>query len=67
MGTRTYTVDGMTCGHCVAAITGEVTKLAGVGTVDVDLAGKTVAVTGDQLDDSAIRAAIDEAGYAVVG
>ena len=67
MGTRTYTVQGMTCGHCVDAITGEVTKLAGVGKVDVDLAGKTVAVTGDQLDDAAIRAAIDEAGYAVAG
>ena len=67
MGTRTYTVQGMTCGHCVDAITGEVTKLAGVGKVDVDLAGRTVAVTGDQLDDAAIRAAIDEAGYAVAG
>jgi copper chaperone len=67
MGTRTYIVEGMTCGHCVDAVTGEVTKLAGVGRVDVDVAGRTVAVTGDQLDDSAIRAAIDEAGYAVVG
>jgi copper chaperone len=67
MGTRTYTVEGMTCGHCVDAVTGEVIKLAGVGKVDVDLAGRTVAVTGDQLDDSAIRAAIDEAGYSVAG
>ena len=66
MTTRTYTVEGMSCGHCVNAITGEVTKLDGIAGVDVDLEAKTVAVTGEALDDAAIRAAIDEAGYAVV-
>ncbi len=65
MSTRTYSVEGMSCGHCVAAITGEVTKVPGVSGVDVSLEAKTVTVTGDS-DDAAVRAAIDEAGYAVV-
>jgi copper chaperone CopZ len=67
MSTRTYTVDGMTCGHCVNAVTGEVTKVGGVADVAIDLGAKTVTVTGDSLDDAAIRAAIDEAGYTVRG
>ena len=67
MSTRTYTVDGMSCQHCVNAVTGEVAQVAGVGDVAVDLDAKTVTVTGDPLDDAAIRAAIDEAGYAVRG
>ncbi len=64
--THTYTVEGMSCQHCVDAITGEVTKLDGVSAVDVDLDAKTVAVSGDPLDDDAVAAAIDEAGYTVV-
>ncbi|HWL37016.1 MAG TPA: heavy-metal-associated domain-containing protein [Frankiaceae bacterium] len=67
MSTRTYTVDGMTCQHCVDAITGEVTKVGGVADVTVDLGAKTVTVDGEPLDDAAIRAAIDEAGYTVRG
>ena len=66
MSTRTYSVDGMTCGHCVAAVTSEVTKVDGVAGVDVDLAAKTVTVTGEPIDDAAVRDAIDEAGYTVV-
>ncbi|HVF04432.1 MAG TPA: heavy-metal-associated domain-containing protein [Frankiaceae bacterium] len=65
MSTLTYTVDGMTCQHCVTAVTGEVTQVAGVHDVSVDLDAKTVSVTGDSVDDAAVRAAIDEAGYAV--
>ena len=65
MTTRTYTVNGMTCEHCVHAITGEVSKIAGVSDVTVDLTGKTVAVTADTIDEAAVRAAIDEAGYVV--
>jgi copper chaperone len=61
--TRTYTVTGMSCDHCKAAVTEEVLALAGVGSVDVDLDTKRVVVYGEQLDDTAIRAAIDEAGY----
>ena len=61
----TYSVPGMSCGHCVAALTSEVEKVAGVSSVDVDLNTKRVAVAGDELDDAAVRAAIDEAGYDV--
>jgi copper chaperone CopZ len=61
----TYTVPGLSCGHCRAAITAEVEQVAGVTSVDVDLPAKRVSVAGDELDDAAIRAAIDEAGYDV--
>ena len=61
----TYSVPGMSCGHCVAALTSEVEKVAGVSSVDVDLNTKRVVVAGAELDDAAIRAAIDEAGYDV--
>jgi copper chaperone len=61
----TYFVPGVSCGHCSAAITAEVEKLAGVSSVDVDLEAKRVAVAGAELDDDAVRAAIDEAGYDV--
>jgi copper chaperone CopZ len=64
MTTRTYSVPQISCDHCVHAITGEVTKLAGVSDVTVDIAGKTVTVVGDA-PDADIVAAIDEAGYAV--
>jgi copper chaperone CopZ len=65
MSTTTYDVTGMTCGHCVAAVTEELTALDGVTDVAVDLvAGGTshVAVTGDASPD-AVRAAVAEAGY----
>jgi copper chaperone len=61
----TYSVPGMSCGHCRAAITAEVQSVAGVSGVEVDLDAKRVTVEGDRLDDAAIRAAIDEAGYDV--
>lgn len=61
----TYTVPGMSCGHCRAAITEEVEQVAGVSAVAVDLDSKLVTVTGSDLDDAAVRAAIDEAGYDV--
>jgi copper chaperone len=63
--TLSYSVPGVHCGHCRAAIEGEVAPLAGVAEVAVDLEAKTVTVTGQALDDAAIRAAIDEAGYDV--
>jgi copper chaperone CopZ len=65
MQTLTYTVPGISCGHCRTAITGEVTQVAGVSGVDVDLERKVVTVTGAGVDDAAIRDAIDEAGYDV--
>jgi copper chaperone len=61
----TYSVPGVSCGHCRVAITAEVEQLAGVRSVDVDLDAKCVSVAGDELDDAAIRAAIDAAGYDV--
>ena len=63
--TTTYSVPGMHCGHCKAAITRELEAVAGVESVDVDLGSKRVAITGSGLDDAALRAAIDEAGYEV--
>ena len=60
-----YSVPDVSCGHCRAAITSEVEKVAGVSSVKVDLDAKRVTVTGDGLDDEAVRAAIDEAGYDV--
>jgi copper chaperone CopZ len=65
MSTRTYSVPGVSCGHCRTAITNEVAPLEGVESVEVDLDAKTVTVTGEPLDEQAILAAIDEAGYEV--
>ncbi|HEY0507067.1 MAG TPA: heavy-metal-associated domain-containing protein [Blastococcus sp.] len=66
MSTATYTVIGMTCGHCVSAVTEEVTQVPGVTGVEVDLAGGGLTVTSEApVADSAIRAAVEEAGYQV--
>lgn len=61
--TLTYTVQGMTCGHCKATITSEVLAVPGVVDVEVDLDTKRVVVSGDALHDRALRGAISEAGY----
>jgi copper chaperone CopZ len=61
--TATYSVPGMSCGHCRAAIISEVSTVPGVDTIDVDLDAKIVTVSGCSLDDAALIAAIDEAGY----
>ena len=58
-------VPGVSCEHCRTAITKEVELVTGVASVDVDLEQKVVSVRGSGLDDAAIRAAIDEAGYDV--
>jgi copper chaperone CopZ len=63
MSEITYSVPGMTCSHCEHAIKSEVKEVTGVEAVEVDLKTKLVVVKGDGLDDVAIRAAIDEAGY----
>jgi copper chaperone len=68
VSTATYTVVGMTCGHCVNAVTEEVSRLPGVTGVDVDLASGGVTVTSEApVDESAVRAAVEEAGYEVAG
>lgn len=67
MTTSTYTVKGMTCGHCVASVTEEVSAIAGVTSVEVDLASGRVQVASNApVSDEAIRAAVDEAGYELV-
>ena len=66
--TTTYTVVGMTCGHCVSSVSEEVAALAGVESVDVDLATGTLTVTADaSVDEPAVRSAVDEAGYTLEG
>ncbi len=64
--TKTWIVDGMTCGHCVASVSAEVGKVAGVSDVEVDLATKRVVVTGEGVANDAVVAAVDEAGYDAV-
>ncbi|MGW0593923.1 heavy-metal-associated domain-containing protein [Streptosporangium sp. NPDC002607] len=65
--TSTYTVKGMTCGHCVSSVTEEVGEVAGVTGVTVDLATGLVTVDSDDpIDAAAITAAVEEAGYEVV-
>ncbi|HEY1119135.1 MAG TPA: cation transporter [Acidimicrobiales bacterium] len=64
MSTETYNVPDISCGHCVEAITGAVSPLVGVESVDVSIDDKTVTVAGS-FDDGAVRAAIDDAGYDV--
>jgi len=64
--THQYSVTGMTCGHCVAAVTQEISALPGVQQVDVDLASGAVTVISDQpLPITAVSEAVDEAGYAL--
>jgi copper chaperone len=58
-----YSVPNVSCDHCRAAITDEVGSVGGVREVLVDLEGKRVVVRGERLDDAALRAAIEEAGY----
>ena len=61
----TYLVPGMSCDHCRISVTAEVGRVAGVDAVEVDLDAKLVRVRGTGVDDGAVRAAIDEAGYDV--
>jgi copper chaperone CopZ len=60
-----YSVPEISCDHCVNAITGEVGQVPGVDEVMVDLDAKVVTVRGEDLRDSALREAIDQAGYDV--
>jgi len=61
----TYSVPGMHCGHCEHAVKSSVSAVEGVQSVDVDLETKLVTVSGTDLSDESLRAAIDEAGYDV--
>lgn len=64
--TETFQVDGMTCEHCVRAVTAEMLLLAGVQQVDVDLeSGAVTVVSNAPLDREAVAEAVDEAGYSL--
>ena len=63
MESKAYSVPDMHCGHCKAAVKRELEAVGGVESVEVDLETKLVTVRGDGLDDTALVAAIDEAGY----
>ena len=66
--TQTYTVSGMTCGHCAQAVTAELSELPGVADVQVDVASGAVTVTSaGPLAEADVRAAVDEAGYELAG
>jgi copper chaperone len=64
--TVTYSIPSMHCAHCVRAVTEELSAVAGVDAVNVDLETKTATVSGSGLDDAKLRAAIEEAGYEAV-
>ena len=63
--THEYTVQGMTCAHCVTSVREEVSEVPGVAAVDVDLASGRLTVTGSEVDEQAVRAAVADAGYEV--
>ncbi len=63
---RTYTVTGMSCGHCELSVREEVEELAGVISAQADHATGRLLVRGDEVDDGAVRAAVAEAGYDVI-
>ena len=62
---RDFSVQGMTCDHCVLSVREEVSEVPGVDAVDVDLASGRVTVTGLDFSDDAVRVAVAEAGYEV--
>ena len=66
MSTTTYSVSGMTCGHCVLSVKEEIGEIDGVESVDVDLESGRVDVAGAGVTEEQVRAAVAEAGYEVV-
>ena len=64
--TRTYAVQGMTCSHCVTSVRDEVSEIAGVEGVDVELSSGRMTVAGEAFSDEAVKTAVADAGYAVV-
>lgn len=61
-----YRVEGMTCAHCVAAVTEEVGRIPGAEHVEVDLDAGTLAISGEAIETDEVRAAVEEAGYSLV-
>jgi copper chaperone CopZ len=64
-GEKTYTVTGMSCGHCELSVREEIEELAGVESARADHTTGTLVVHGNEVDDAAVRAAVSEAGYEV--
>ncbi len=62
---REYVVHGMTCDHCVLSVREEVSEVAGVRSVDVELASGRLTIEGDGVSDDAVREAVEDAGYEV--
>lgn len=66
--TTVYQVTGMTCGHCEGAVSEEISAIDGVSSVKaVAATGQVTVVSAAPLDDEAVRAAVDEAGYELTG
>ncbi len=65
MSTKNYSVEGMTCEHCVASVEEEITEVVGTQGVEVELETGRVTVTGEGFSDDAIAAAVERAGYKV--
>ncbi|MFC8344571.1 heavy-metal-associated domain-containing protein [Streptomyces sp. NPDC057280] len=66
--TTVYKVSGMSCGHCEGSVSGEISELPGVSSVKaVASTGEVTVVSAAELDDEAVRAAVDEAGFELVG
>ena len=63
---RYYTISGMTCAHCVLSVREEVSEVAGVQDVEVDLASGRLTVAGENVSDEAVKVAVADAGYEVV-
>jgi copper chaperone CopZ len=66
MSEHHYTVEGMTCAHCVAAVTNEVSQIPGAEHVEVDLESGSLAIEGEDIDTADVRSAVEEAGYSLV-
>jgi copper chaperone CopZ len=67
MEEKTYTVVGMSCSHCELSVREEVSEVAGVESVDVDLSSGSIRVRGENVSDTAVTAAVEEAGYELAG
>ncbi|MET8075682.1 heavy-metal-associated domain-containing protein [Streptomyces sp. NPDC005303] len=66
--TAVYKVSGMSCGHCEGSVSGEISEIAGVSSVKaVASSGEVTVVSAEPLDEEAVRAAVDEAGFELVG
>ncbi|MFJ9741703.1 heavy-metal-associated domain-containing protein [Streptomyces sp. NPDC101166] len=66
--TTVFKVSGMSCGHCEGAVSGEISEIPGVSSVQaVASSGEVTVVSADALDEEAVRAAVDEAGFELVG